>query len=75
MTLNVTLSVFGAGYVGCVSAACLVKDGLNVIAVDPDLNKIAALRKGEAPIYEPGLDELIAEGHRSRRADAPPPTT
>jgi GDP-mannose 6-dehydrogenase len=65
MTLNVTLSVFGAGYVGCVSAACLVKDGLKVIAVDPDTNKIAALRKGQAPIYEPGLGELIAQGHQS----------
>ncbi|HWA20484.1 MAG TPA: UDP-glucose/GDP-mannose dehydrogenase family protein [Devosia sp.] len=65
MTPNVTLSVFGAGYVGCVSAACLVKDGVKVIAVDPDLNKIAALRKGEAPIYEPGLGELVAAGHGS----------
>lgn len=66
MTLNATtISVFGAGYVGCVSAACLVQDGHKVIAVDPDTRKIDALAQGLAPIYEPGLDELIAAGHES----------
>jgi len=66
MTLNATtISVFGAGYVGCVSAACLVQDGHKVIAVDPDTRKIDALAQGVAPIYEPGLDELIAAGHES----------
>jgi GDP-mannose 6-dehydrogenase len=66
MTLNATtISVFGAGYVGCVSAACLVQDGFKVIAVDPDTAKIASLAAGKAPIYEPGLDELIAIGHES----------
>lgn len=66
MTLNATtISVFGAGYVGCVSAACLVQDGYSVIAVDPDTAKIESLAVGLAPIYEPGLDELIAAGHES----------
>ena len=66
MTPNATtISVFGAGYVGCVSAACLVHDGFRVIAVDPDTAKIASLSSGKAPIYEPGLDELIAIGHES----------
>lgn len=66
MTPNATtISVFGAGYVGCVSAACLVQDGFRVIAVDPDTAKIASLSSGKAPIYEPGLDELIAIGHES----------
>mgnify|MGYP006190363163 CR=1 FL=1 len=60
-----TISVFGAGYVGCVSAACLVQDGHQVIAVDPDTKKIESLAKGLAPIYEPGLDELIAIGHQT----------
>jgi GDP-mannose 6-dehydrogenase len=60
-----TISVFGAGYVGCVSAACLVQDGHQVIAVDPDTHKIESLAKGLAPIYEPGLDELIAIGHQT----------
>lgn len=58
-----TISVFGAGYVGCVSAACLVQDGHSVIAVDPDTAKIDALAAGKAPIYEPGLEALIAAGH------------
>ena len=66
MTPNATtISVFGAGYVGCVSAACLVQDGHQVIAVDPDNHKIASLAQGLAPIYEPGLDELIAVGHQT----------
>jgi GDP-mannose 6-dehydrogenase len=66
MTLNATtISVFGAGYVGCVSAACLVQDGYSVIAVDPDATKIASLAAGLAPIYEPGLDALIATGHQT----------
>ena len=65
MATTATISVFGAGYVGCVSAACLVKDGYSVIAVDPDTHKIAALRKGKAPIYEPELDDLVAAGHKS----------
>lgn len=66
MTLNATtISVFGAGYVGCVSAGCLVQDGYKVIAVDPDTAKIEAIASGRAPIYEPGLDELIAAGHES----------
>jgi GDP-mannose 6-dehydrogenase len=63
MTSKLTISVFGAGYVGCVSAACLAKDGYGVIAVDPDTNKIDALAKGRAPIYEPGLDKLIGAAH------------
>ncbi len=66
MTPNATtISVFGAGYVGCVSAACLVQDGHKVIAVDPDTYKIESLSRGEAPIYEPGLGELIAIGHET----------
>jgi len=70
MTPQPTISVFGAGYVGCVSAACLVKDGYAVIAVDPDASKISALAEGRAPIYEPGLDELIAGGFKAGKLDA-----
>ncbi|RYE87713.1 MAG: UDP-glucose/GDP-mannose dehydrogenase family protein [Hyphomicrobiales bacterium] len=68
----ITISVFGAGYVGCVSAACLVQDGYQVIAVDPDTHKIESLAKGIAPIYEPGLDQLIAAGHQSGALSATP---
>ncbi|WP_431323913.1 nucleotide sugar dehydrogenase [Rhizobium sp. YTU87027] len=57
------VSVFGAGYVGCVFSACLSKDGFAVIAVDPDRFKVERLAEGEPPIVEPGLDELLHAAH------------
>jgi GDP-mannose 6-dehydrogenase len=57
--MNVT--VIGAGYVGCVSAACLAKFGHDVVVVDTDRFKIEELQAGRSPILEPGLDELIAK--------------
>jgi GDP-mannose 6-dehydrogenase len=56
------ISLFGVGYVGSVSAACLVRDGHEVIAVDINPEKIDALNRGRAPIVEPGLDALIEAG-------------
>jgi len=53
------LAVIGCGYVGLVSGTCLASLGHRVVAVDVDQAKVAALREGIVPIYEPGLSELI----------------
>lgn len=55
------VSVFGVGYVGCVTAACLAGEGHDVIGVDVDPLKIQALQEGRAPFFEPGLDELVTK--------------
>jgi UDPglucose 6-dehydrogenase len=53
--------MIGAGYVGLVSGACFAEFGTDVVAVDTDSAKVAALLQGRMPIYEPGLDKLVAE--------------
>jgi len=54
------IAVFGLGYVGVVSAACLARDGHSVVGVDPNTLKVELLRQSKSPIVEPGLEELIA---------------
>ena len=53
------ICVVGTGYVGLVTGTCFAEFGSNVICVDKDESKIAALNDGKVPIYEPGLDEMI----------------
>ena len=55
------VSILGLGYVGCVSAACLVKDGNEVVGVDVNPVKVELLASGKSPIVEPGLNELIEQ--------------
>lgn len=55
------ISVFGIGYVGVVAAACLARDGHDVVAVDIDPAKVDTINKGRAPIVEKGLDPLIEQ--------------
>ena len=56
------ISVIGAGYVGLVTGACLAHLGHRVTCLDIDAEKVARLRRGELPIYEPGLDSMVSEG-------------
>src|SRR5579863_9137195 len=53
------------GYIGCVTAACLAKLGFRVIGVDRDSHKVQSVLNGQAPFYEPGLEELVLEGKAS----------
>lgn len=64
------ISVFGMGYVGVVSGACLVRDGHDVMGVDPVQSKVDDLAKGHSPIQEPGVPELLAAGHAAGRLSA-----
>ena len=64
------ISIFGIGYVGAVSAACLARDGHKVIAVDVNPIKVDELNAGKSPIVEPGLAELIEKHVASGRLSA-----
>jgi UDPglucose 6-dehydrogenase len=61
------VAVIGTGYVGLVSGACFSEFGVEVIGVDKDVDKIARLERGEMPIYEPGLDQLVANNVQAGR--------
>jgi UDPglucose 6-dehydrogenase len=61
------IAMIGSGYVGLVSGACLADFGHNVVCVDKDAEKISALNRGDVPIFEPGLHDLIVNNTRQGR--------
>jgi UDPglucose 6-dehydrogenase len=67
MPVPMKLSVFGTGYVGLVTGVCFADLGNDVLCVDIDATKIAALDRGATPIYEPGLKERLERGLKEKR--------
>src|SRR5438309_9203815 len=65
-----SISVFGLGYVGTVTAACLAHMGHNVIGVDLSPTKVEAMQAGRSPIVEPRVGTLISEAHAAKRLQA-----
>jgi GDP-mannose 6-dehydrogenase len=64
------IGIFGLGYVGAVSSACLAQDGHQVVGVDPNRLKADLINRGQSPIVEPGLPEIIEEQARAGRLRA-----
>jgi UDPglucose 6-dehydrogenase len=63
------ITIFGSGYVGLVTGACMAEVGNHVVCVDIDEDKIQRLNNGEVPIYEPGLDDYIARNMKAGRLE------
>jgi len=63
------VTIFGSGYVGLVTGACLAEAGNHVVCVDVDAGKVARLNAGEVPIHEPGLDALIRRNRDGGRLE------
>ncbi len=61
------ISIFGSGYVGLVTGACLAEVGNDVLCVDIDERKIAMLKNGQVPIYEPGLADMVSHNAKTGR--------
>ena len=63
------LTIFGSGYVGLVTGACMAETGNHVVCVDVDEDKIARLNDGDIPIYEPGLDAFVERNVEAGRLE------
>ena len=63
------VTIFGSGYVGLVTGACLADAGNHVLCVDIDEAKVKGLREGRVPIFEPGLESIIKRAHAAGRLD------
>ena len=68
--MNPSISVFGLGYVGTVTAACLAHKGHNVIGVDLSPGKVEAMQAGRSPIVEPNVSDLISQSHAAKHLQA-----
>ncbi len=68
--MSISVSVFGLGYVGSVTAGCFAHKGHRVVGVDVNNAKVEAFNAGRSPVLEPGLEELLAEGRDQGRLDA-----
>ncbi|EJJ26379.1 nucleotide sugar dehydrogenase [Rhizobium sp. CF142] len=61
------IAIFGLGYVGLTGAGCLLKEGHSIVGVEPHEDKVKLILSGHSPIYEPGLDDLLASGLADNR--------
>src|SRR5262245_60835692 len=61
------IGIIGAGYVGLVTGTCFAHIGHEVLCIDNAVEKIAMLKKGKSPIYEPGLEEMLHENIKKER--------